>query len=101
MRGNDFGVNMDKIIRKIELWKCIESWDFPTKTKQMRKYEQLKREFRDGYKIRVIKFPEIKLDETLTGIEKQESKYREELPKLSHEERLKRFKFRKDEKEVK
>jgi len=80
--------------RQIEVWKRIEVLEYPTESKWIKDLVKLKRKFRkkEGYKCNGVKIKTPKTDEFLTGIDKQVFHNKEELPKLTKEERLKRFK---------
>jgi len=80
--------------RQIEIWQRMEILEFPTETSWKNEIKRMKREYKDkpDYRIKGVKIKSPETDENLTGIEKQVFHNKKELPKMTREERLKRFK---------
>lgn len=78
------------MLRQVEIWKKVGVREFSTET-QMNKYFSKKKNEIDRNNIRLKKV-KMKVPKLLSGLESEVEKYREELPKASHKERLKRFK---------
>ncbi len=77
--------------RKIEIWRRIEVFEYPTETQWKKALSLLKRSYRGSEVLKVRGIKTKSQDKFLTGIEKQVF-HNNELPKLTREERLKRFK---------
>ncbi len=83
-----------EIIRNIEIWKRIEVLQYPNDTQWKIALKELNKKHKKNcdIKVRGRKTRSPKVDEFLTGIEKQVFHHREELPKMTRKQRLKRFK---------
>ena len=91
----------EKFMRKVEVWKKVEERTFPSATQQRKFFFDFKKN--NDKAIARAKIVDINLgkrDTTLTGVDKEVSKYQEELPKPTREERLKKFKDAIHKKEV-
>lgn len=78
------------IKRQVQIWKKVGVREFDTET-QMNKYFFKKKDESDRNEV-IIKKVKRKIPRLLSGLEREVDKYKGELPKSSHKERLKRFK---------